>query len=375
MVIAALVWLGYQFWRLLFQTGYWGAIDLMNLHREIPKWFSGLDSFLIRKAALYPPASYVMLFPLLGWLEETPARWLWAITTLAAIVWLIRLMSDAVKPKTNLERIFVGLLPLSAYAVGATIGNGQLGLHVLPALVAGTLLLRKRPDWPVDLLAAGLILASLVKPSISAPFFWIVLFAPHRLRPAALVAIGYAALTIFALSFRPEHPTDLFQALWVYGPEMSSGSGVSNVSLLLARLDLRSWIFPITLLILAGHGAWVWAHRDRDIWFLLGVTGIVARFWIYHGWYDDLLVLLPVITLIRIAKSGPPSDNRDVIAGALFGLTFIFSLAPGGLYFFPPPWNTIYEAAQVIVWLAVLIFLLFLAGHTEPNPSVMENTQ
>ena len=33
MLVAAIVWLGYEFWRLLWQQGRWGAIDLRIFHR------------------------------------------------------------------------------------------------------------------------------------------------------------------------------------------------------------------------------------------------------------------------------------------------------------------------------------------------------
>ena len=46
-----------------------------------------------------------------------------------------------------------------------------------------------------------------------------------------------------------------------------------------------------------------------------------------------------------------------VLAGALLGATILAMLAPGGLFLFPPPWNMHYVAAQVVIWLAGLIFL------------------
>jgi hypothetical protein len=44
------------------------------------------------------------------------------------------------------------------------------------------------------------------------------------------------------------------------------------------------------------------------LWLLLGVTALVARFWTYHRWYDDLLILLPMIALFRIAQQRPSAD-------------------------------------------------------------------
>jgi hypothetical protein len=146
MAIAAGIWLSYEFWRLLWQPGYWGAIDLRNRRPEVAQWVGGIDIYRSSVNALYPPATYVILWPLMGWLSETSNRWFWAITTLLSLGWLIWLIVEASMAETARERLLVALLPLSMYATGATIGNGQLLLHVMPFLVLGVLLLHRSPS-------------------------------------------------------------------------------------------------------------------------------------------------------------------------------------------------------------------------------------
>src|SRR5258708_12112174 len=98
-------------------------------------------------------------------------------------------------------------MPLSIYATGATIGNGQLVVHALPILVAALLQLhRAQGGWRTDLCAAGLFLLALVNPSITIPFVWMLLFLPRRPRPALLAALGYAALTVVPASFHDPRP-------------------------------------------------------------------------------------------------------------------------------------------------------------------------
>jgi hypothetical protein len=208
MAVVAIVWLGYEFWRLLWQsTPIWqssftGAFDLRLRHSEVHQWFAG-QSVYTKMTAAYPPASYLMLWPLLGWLGPTSAGWLWAATTVGALGWLAHLIVQESGATTPLERAFVALIPLSMYATGATIGNGQLIVHLLPLLVAGLLLLRReRCGWCKDLMAAALLLVTLVKPSISVPFFWIVLFVPGRPRPALLIMLGYVCSPLLRHRFR-----------------------------------------------------------------------------------------------------------------------------------------------------------------------------
>jgi hypothetical protein len=121
---------------------------------------------------------------------------------------------------------------------------------------------------------------------------------------------------------------------------------------------MEKWILPSSLLALVVLGFWTYRHRHGDIWLLLGVTALVARLWAHHRWYDDLLILLPMVALFRVAKRAPSAEGDDVVAGLLLGITTLAMLAPGGLYLFPPPWNGLYVAGQVIVWVVVLIFLL-----------------
>jgi len=133
---------------------------------------------------------------------------------------------------------------------------------------------------------------------------------------------------------------------------------VANLHVWLGSLGLKEWILPTSLALLLALGLWSYRYRHIDIWILMGVTSYVARLWTYHRWYDDALILLPMVTLFRIAKRGPSENAGDVVAGVLLGVTLLLMLAPGGLFLLPPPWNTVYVFGQVIVWIVTLVFLL-----------------
>ena len=340
-----------------------GAIDLKQRYNGVHNLFAGVPEL-----GVYPPASYVILWPLLGWLEIRPAVLMWAATTVFLIGWLVVIVVKESGAKAPLDRLFVGFVPLSMYATGATIGNGQLVVHILPVLISGILLLRHQESaWGNDILAACLILASLVKPAISAPFFWIILFVPRRLRPALLVSLGYVLLTLFAAAFQEEGIFSLIRNWLSQGSSLAitSGKGHANIHIGLAALDLKDWILPASLFLLALLGVWTFYHRHVDIWYLMGVAAIFARFWVYHRWYDDLLILLPMVSLLRVAKRGPCDDGSDVAAGVLFGVCMLFMLAPGGYYLLPEPWKQIYVNFQIIVWIMVLLFLIY-RSHVDP---------
>ena len=363
MLVISVIWLGYEFWRLMFQPYPKGAIDLRQRYFNVQRWFGGKP--VTGGEAVYPPASYLMLWPFLGWLGITPARFFFALTIIIFLVWLVNLTIRETGASNSLEKYFVSLIILSTYATGATIGNGQLIVHILPCLIVGILLLaEKRLQWQQEIIGVVMFLFALIKPTVSAPFFWIVLFVPRRLRPALLVILGYILLTLIACSFQDNNPITLMQQWFVraekgveYGAETY---GTSSVSTWLLKLNFYAANMFISLLVLGISGLWTYFHRKIDVWLLLGVLGFVARFWTYHGWYDDLLILLPMITLFRICKQSD-STLKVLIAGFLLFLILLFGLAPGGIYFLPYPWDVRYETWQTIIWTIALFFLMYQA--------------
>lgn len=73
MAISAVIWLSYDFWHLIWQSGEMGAIDLRQHHHEMQAWFAGKPVYGEFITAVYPPASYVILWPLMGWFTVTAA--------------------------------------------------------------------------------------------------------------------------------------------------------------------------------------------------------------------------------------------------------------------------------------------------------------
>jgi hypothetical protein len=65
-----------------------GAIDLKQRFGEIRLWVE-CKSIYGFPSAIYPLASCVMLWPMIGWLKLRTVRWLWALTFMLSIYWLI----------------------------------------------------------------------------------------------------------------------------------------------------------------------------------------------------------------------------------------------------------------------------------------------
>jgi hypothetical protein len=254
----------------------------------------------------------------------------------------------------------MGGLALSVYPVQMTIFVGQLGIHVVALLLIGLAYLHQsRGRWWEDLVATALLLPALVKPTLAAPFFWIVCFVPVRVRPMLLIGGGYVALTVLAASFQGEGLMTLMKEWLGQRTEVEVFEGHANLHHWLASLGLDGWMLPASLVSLALLGAWTYYHRQADFFVLLGVAALVARLWTHHRLHDDLLLLAPMVALFRIATTAPRARDVDLIAGGLLVLTWVSLHVPTWVFYdLPEPLVTAVETSQAVLWVLVLVFLL-----------------
>jgi len=368
MVSAAVPRMAYEVWRLLFDSGRLGAIDLKIFHEFVNGWFTGRPVYSEFTTANYPPASFVILWPLVGWLKITPARWLFAFSVVLSLAWLISVTIREVHAANLFEKILISFFVISIYPTAVTIGNGQLVIYVVALLLASILLLRRQPQsWRRDLTVAVLMTISLVKPTVSAPFFWLVLLLPNTLRPAFLVLLFYSLLTVFAAHFQPYGFFPLMRDAvdhCLQGAAIQAEiHGYANFHSWLVAFGLKDLNVYVSLLILAGLGYWIYRNRQADIWLLLGVTAIIARIWTHHPVYEDFLILLPMVSLIRIIRRTPYADGSDVSAGGLLTIAWLAMLVPASTRLLPAPWSLLFTVGQGVIFILILLFLLYQVRH------------
>ncbi|MGA1354329.1 MAG: glycosyltransferase family 87 protein [Candidatus Limnocylindrus sp.] len=377
MVILAAAWMSYQAYRYFADPGALGnrevlkgAIDLNMRYREVQAWFSGRPVYRTIGTAVYPPATYAILGIVFNGLPWPVVKVLWFAGSLVSAGWLGALLARHSGAESRDERIFIGVMPFALYATGAAMGNGQLIVFVLP-LVLCSLLMLARPTLTRRQLWVGslFMVLSLVQPTIAAPFFWIVLFCSPRLRAAVIVVAGYVALTAVALLFQMDAmaragstgtPVGLMQ-IWTRKAQGGSfhGSitgGYGTIHDLAAEIGLHGWNWHASLLVLVLLGAWILRQRKSDIWLLMGVAAIVARVWAYHRWYNDLLLIVPLISLLRMSREPTLSPKARIATVAILVWVWAFLLAPGVLYTVPSP--DLLVGIQIAGWMAALVLLV-----------------
>ena len=351
--------LGDEFYRLTLRPDRPGAIDLKLRYREVHEWFAGNPVYGRIPQAVYPPATYAILWPFLGWMSLGAARWFWAATSAGALAWLAVLLVRESGAQDRPERWFVALMPLSLIGTGVCLGNGQLTIHLLLALLTGLVLMcRPGGSWGRDAAAAGLMVIALAKPSIAAPFFWIALFAPGRLRPAALTLVFYGLLTVGAAHFQKPGLFELMGQWLKFAPMEVAEQGYADLHKWMTLLGLKAYALHVSLAVLAAAGIWVYQHRRADLWLQLAVVAMVARLWTYHRQYDNMLLLPPMLVFFRVAREDAEVERRTA-AGLLLALLLVALMFPARmLEWWPQPWPFLFSLVHTALFLAALVFLL-----------------
>jgi len=364
MAVAALYRVPTELWRLAFEPlGHGASTDLKKRFIEVHEWFAGRPVYGVVESADYPPASYPVLFPLVHWPTLAATRLVWTASTIAALAWLTVLCVRESGAQDRTAKAFAALLPLACYATAANIRIGQMGVHLLPLLVAGVLrLARAERSWGRDAAAAALLVVALVKPTFSVPFFWIAFFRGGW-RATVLICGGYAALTLLGAAFQHGDLPSLIHGWLGQSGNVEFDTAHANLFTWMAALGLQRFILPASLLVLLVAGGWTWWRRDADPWGLLAVAAIVARVWSYHRWYDDILMLLPVLALLRMIAAQGASGRSDRAAMVLVALLWGFAILPAQLFAGRVPLSGAIKAAKTTVWMATFAVLLVRTGR------------
>ena len=355
LAVLAVLKIGSEMHRLTLSTAPNGAIDLGRRYEEIQWWLAGEPVYSLHRLT-YPPQAYAVLYPVIGWLSFAAVRWVWAATVVVMLAWMSVVLVRASGAPTAVERGAIVLAWLSMNAVGVAIGNGQLIIHLLPSLlVAFVLLHRDPPDWPTDLVIALLLQVALVKPTVALPFACVALLVRPRLRPMLLTVVGYVLLTLIAARFQPE-PLGTLARQWL-AQSSTPGGGYGDAQSALGALGWQRAGSIAPLVILLAFAALVSRWRRADIWVLLGMAALVARLWTYHRNYDDALIIVPLLSLFRIAADETMDEALGRRALVLFGIGTVAMLAPASLEWSRPPLNWLYVGGHAVVWLVLLLFL------------------
>ena len=368
LAVLGAVTLRVKLWRLVGDPGPQGAIDLKYLYEFTNSWFAGIPIYerAANAGVTYPPASFAILWPTYGWLSMADSRWIWAALDLAALAVLSALGWRALRAGGRLAQLCAALAPFSMPPLADALGIGQTTIVVMALAVSAILIVAREPaSWRRDAVAAVMFTCALVKVSVAAPFFLLLLLVPGRIRPAALTVAAYGMLTLLATRFQAASLPDLARG-WMRQARGNSGMGYGNVQDWLFHLGWANLFVPVTLTLLAGLALLAWRYRRVDIWILLGVAAVVARLWTYHRVYDDAVMIIAMIALARLAVARSASwlttaARATLVVSAVVlwvPLQFHYGYSTFGPLVVMPSWVRLYNAAHAAVFCVTLIVLV-----------------
>jgi hypothetical protein len=357
-------------------------IDLLFRYEEVKLWFSGVMIYGTLPNADYPPGSYSLLWPMIGWLPQEPMRWMYGATAAVCMVLIALISVRASGANTLPTKLFMAVFLLPSGATQLTLWVGQLGLHVVASLLVATVLLvgfrGERPartgakGWIVDLIAAGMLAGSLVKPTMSVPAVVGILIVAGRWRPCVLVAVIYGSATAIAIAFQDVPPVTLLAAWLGQEAGVNVGRGSVNIHLWMHWLGVGGSFLPASLAVLAIGTLWAWRHRHIHPWIVIAVMAMVGRFWIHHRAYDDVVIVVAAIALFQFVAANSGAHRRAYVAAAvLLGSLYIAGHIPMWAHLTGAPiaMSLASEVYRTLSFVGVTGFFLYQAHRSLRTPA------
>ncbi len=381
LAIIAIPRLYIEFNRLLNPSyGHQGAIDLLLRHMEIHRWRAGEQIYITIGSAVYPPASYTILSPFLWSPSPLITRLLWGVSTIIILSVIVSTLVNSSLSQSKWEQALIILLIVSSYGTSITIGNGQLSILVIGAILISILLIKRYPgNLKIEIFSCVLASIALVKPTVALPFLWIIVLSFMRLRPMVLIVSIYVILGLIGCWYVNENYL-LSHILWMSKATVAAGSsgaagriaitqdmGYNDIHSLFSILGWKNWNTLGTLMVLLTLGIWLYRNRQVDLWIQLGVTAIISRVWTHHRVYDDMVVLLAIFALFRICKQYQMANCPNFIAESLLMLSIYTAVSPVSLRLKMFPVGFLYKSLLFTEWMGMLIFLLYQASRQKQN--------
>jgi hypothetical protein len=184
-----------------------------------------------------------------------------------------------------------------------------------------------------------------------------------RLTPTIIIGVAYAILTAIAGAAQDTTP-------WGILREWMDRTG-GNPMYYLGHSNLQKWVsmagypglkFPLSMGLLGLLGIWLFIHRKIDIWIQIGVAAFVAHIWAYHRSFDDLIQILSLVGLYRIAGNERERETFRIASAVFFVLCWAALLIPARLFDARTESANVIEGTQIAIFAATCAFMI-IAGH------------
>jgi hypothetical protein len=271
--------------------------------------------------ATYPPPAVGLLALAIGWLRTTDqvlALWLGVnVIALGAVVWLLNKTFGHRPHWTPIPNCVATLTLLALYSpTYYAIANGQFSLLVLACVLLGV---QRGVNESLAGLASGL---ALIKPSISLPFL-LMDIALRRWRRVAIAISFQAALMIGVAIGVHQNPFSLVHEWLSVSQYFLSGMYTLQELINVCGLRGTPLATAITATALGTIAVTIYAFRRRPPIDLMTFVGVASALWMYHHYYDFVMLIPGVMVVLGWATTWRGTRTRTWKTGLLAVPSFL----------------------------------------------------
>ena len=218
--------------------------------------------------------------------EEIYYAWIMTLGLAVVFWWAQSQVKDGEPPM----RIAVGFASLALASWVSCIVVGNNPLLVVPLLILCYQLLRANKDG-----SAGVVLAlAMLKPTVAGPFF-LVLLLRRRWRAAAMCLLYIILASLLTWRLIATNPLEMLKQMFAAsGVWIDQGFGPAQY-LMWTGVDTHTASL-ITAPVVLAFGCWaLFLARDGTLLAQFSIAAIIARFWSYHLYYDDAVMVLMLV--------------------------------------------------------------------------------
>ncbi|MGM0589532.1 MAG: hypothetical protein ACQETE_14010 [Bacteroidota bacterium] len=321
--------------------------------------------YLTISDAAYPPSSYALMGPFLGWYPYNIVDEIWALVNIIALIFSGYIVYKLIEEKGIAYQISLLAIPLflSFQSLGMVLGVGQITILYVSLLLLVVYIGYAQPfnKW-INLLVSSILLAiSMGKFSLIIPICFVFLF-DKRFRGILFGAVGINVLISWYIAIQLETTIWAIIADIYQNTKEIVALGSIDVHSMLHHLGISpdySAFVSLLFLLLLVHFL-ISLQKNNTIFLKLAIAAIIARFWTYHAHYDNIVLVFLLIYAFQQLDMVSQFTWIDLLdAKILWVLLIWLSLAiPARFLTADPPFYGVFLGFQVIIWLGSALLLI-----------------
>ncbi|MBD2279240.1 MAG: DUF2029 domain-containing protein [Dolichospermum sp. DEX189] len=306
-----------------------GAGDLHSRWQEQQYIYRGLYPYDITKnsplidprigaitSGGYPPWAFFSGFIFFPPISFDLTRWYHGFLNTISLVILAIFAYQIGKPYGNLKAWFTVVACLSVSSHATTLGVGQYGIIINALLIGVFWLLQKGRNF----LAGVLLGFALLKPSISALYFFILVI---RKRVDSVFACGlYIVISSSIIGVITQVSPIYMIEKMIKVSKYYVNSGYSGINIL-TNLGINPATATI-LLAIVGTAIVIslfYLFKDYSLLFLFAIASVIGRLWTYHLIYDNVMLIFLLLALINLTFNQSNKSNILILTLVLLSLS------------------------------------------------------